>query len=92
MEYSSASITERQKVQLLTNFFSKKVVEHPAQLELYNNNEVIAAELVKRLDRGFIKYFLVSPTQTVKASYLESLWEKELYKWSWGSKELNINP
>lgn len=92
MQYSEASKSERQKVKLLCNGLSKKMVDRPVTLELYDGYEVIRVEVVKKFDQEVVKYFLISPTQTVKASYTESLWEKELYKWSWGSKELNIKP
>jgi hypothetical protein len=90
MDFSTGSGKERRKVQALVNGLSRKPVERPAKIELYQDNLLIPAEIVKRYDQGVIKYFLIKPDETVKAAYVESLWEKELYKWAWGSKELNI--
>lgn len=92
MDFSTASEKERQKVQLLTSTLSKKLVNKSTNIELYQDKEVIPAEIVKRFDQGIVKYFLVSPAGTVKAGYIESLWEKELHKWTWGSREANIKP
>lgn len=92
MEFSTASQQERQKIQNLANALSKKPVDRPAKIELYMDGEVITAEIVKRYDEGIIKYFLLNPSGTVKAGYVQALWEKELYKWTWGSRELNIQP
>jgi hypothetical protein len=92
MDYSTGSEKERRKVQNLINGVSKKFVERPVKIELYQDNVLTVAEIVKRYDQGVVKYFLVKPTETIKVAYLESLWEKELFKWSWGSKELNIEP
>ena len=92
MNYSSASSQEREKVQMLSTSLSNKVVNKPVSIELYKNNEVMVAEIVKRYDQDVIKYFLVSQEGTVKACYLESLWEKELHKWVWGSKDAGVKP
>jgi hypothetical protein len=92
MDYSTGSEKERRKVQALINGLSRKLVERPTKIELYQDNVLISAEIVKRYDQGVVKYFLVKPDETVKAAYLESLWEKELCKWTWGAKELNIEP
>jgi hypothetical protein len=90
LDYSTASEKERRKVQALINGLSRKLVERPVKIELYQDNELIPVEIVKHYDQGVIKFFLVKQNETVKAAYLESLWEKELCKWTWGSKELNI--
>ncbi len=92
MDFSSATTKERRKVQTLVNALSKKSVNCPTKIELCNNNESTVAEIVKRYDQGIVKYFLIKPSETIKAAYLESLWEKELYKWDWSSKQLNIEP
>jgi hypothetical protein len=92
MDFSSASKKERQKVQTLVNALSKRLVNRPSKIELQNDNESTVAEIVKRYDQGIVKYFLIKPAETIKAAYLESLWEKELYKWNWSSEELNIEP
>ena len=90
MDFSTGSTKERRKVQTLINGISGKLVGRPVKIELYQDNVLIPAEIVKRFDQGVIKYFLVKPDETIKAAYVESIWEKELYKWVWGSKELNI--
>ena len=92
MDFSSAPKKERQKVQTLINALTKRVVNRPSKIELKNKNESAVAEIVKRYDQGVVKYFLIKPSETIKAAYLESLWEKELYKWNWSSEELNIEP
>ena len=92
MEFSAASQQERRKIEALANALSKKPVDRPAKLELYGDGEVVTVEIVKRYDQGIIKYFLVKPPETVKAGYVQAIWERELYKWSWGSRELNIQP
>ena len=82
MDFSSAPKKERQKVQTLINALTKRVVNRPSKIELKNKNESAVAEIVKRYDQGVVKYFLIKPSETIKAAYLESLWEKELYKWN----------
>jgi hypothetical protein len=91
-DFSTASDLERRKVQVLIDSLSKKGVEHPVGIEFYQDGEVIPAKIVKQYDQGVIKFFLISQTEMVKAGYIQALWEKELFKWSWGSKELGINP
>ena len=92
MEFSTASEKERKKVLTLANALSKKLIDRPTKIELYDDNVLTSAEIIKRYDQGVVKYFLVKPTETVKVAYLQSLWEKELYKWTWSSRELNIEP
>ena len=92
MEFSTASEKERKKVLTLANALSKKLIDRPTKIELYDENVLTSAEIIKRYDQGVVKYFLVKPTETVKVAYMQSLWEKELYKWTWSSRELNIEP
>jgi hypothetical protein len=92
MDFSTASVKERRKVLVLANGLSKKLIDRPVKIELYDNNVLTSAEIIKRYDQGVVKFFLVKPTETVKVAYMQSLWEKELYKWTWSSRELNIEP
>jgi hypothetical protein len=92
VEFSTASEKERKKVLTLANALSKKLIDRPTKIELYDDNVLTSAEIIKRYDQGVVKYFLVKPTETVKVAYMQSLWEKELYKWTWSSRELNIEP
>ncbi len=92
MDFSAASERERQKILILSNALGKKTVGRAIRLELYYNYEIIQAEIVKQYDQGVVKYFLVKPVETIKAGYLQALWEKELFQWTWGSKEISIEP
>lgn len=83
---------ERRKIQNLLLAFDKKAIDRPIKIELYQDGQILSAEIAKKYDQGVIKYFLKMPTETIKAGYPQSLWEKELSKWVWGSRELNLEP
>ena len=83
---------ERQKVSVLVTALDKKATDRCIRVEFYNESEVTPVEIVKKYDQGVVKYFLIKPTETVKAGYIQSLWEKEISKWVWGSRELGIEP
>lgn len=87
-----ASEKERRKIQNLLTALEKKALERSVKVEFYDGDVVTPVEIMKKYDQGVIKYFLVKPNETVKAGYIQSLWEKEIFKWAWGSKELGIDP
>ncbi|MGE5605221.1 MAG: hypothetical protein ACM3YE_05960, partial [Bacteroidota bacterium] len=91
-ELPTSSEKERHKFQQLYNTVDKRGLDRPVKVELYKNEEVITAEIVKKYDQGVIKFFLIKPGEISVAGYLQSLWEKELSKWVWGSREANIIP
>lgn len=92
MEYSMATTKEKNKLQMLIKTFTNKELNAPVKIELYDNGKMIPAEIVCKYDADVVKHFLITPGETFKAGYLQYLWEKELFKWVWGSKELNIEP
>ena len=83
---------ERRKIQNLIVALDKKALERSVKVEFYDQDEVTPVEILKKYDQGVVKYFLVKPTETVKAGYIQSLWEKEMFKYVWGSRELGIEP
>jgi hypothetical protein len=83
---------ERRKIQNLLSALDKKALDRSVKVEFYERNEITPVEIMKKYDQGVIKYFLVKPSETVKAGYIQSLWEKEIFKWVWGSRELGIEP
>lgn len=92
MEIPTSSEKERQKFQQLFTVVDKKPLERPVKIEIYKDQEIINAEIVKKYDQGVIKFFLIKPGEISTAGYLQSLWEKELSKCVWGSREANIIP
>lgn len=92
VEFSMAPEKERRKVQNLLTALEKKALDRSVKMEFYEQNEVTPVEILKKYDQGVVKYFLIKPSETVKAGYIQSLWEKEIHKWVWGSRELGIEP
>ena len=68
---------ERRKILSLLTALDKKALDRSIKVEFYDQNIVTPVEISKKYDQGVIKYFLIKPTETVKAGYIQSCGRKK---------------